>query len=334
MLRYSLRQLEYFVATAEYSSVADAARHLNVSQPSVSKSITKLEDQFSSQLFIRHHARGVSLTPAGERLLVDARGLLRYANGLQQNVQESSDIIGGTLEIACFVAVAPVFMPAILADFSEQFPGVDIKLYEGNQEEMIAGLSNGQFELAIMYDSALPPDVVTTKLASFVPYVLLPTGHRLAKQKSVSLASLQDDKFILLDVPPSREYFMNMFRQNGLDPHVAFSSPSMEMVRGLVGRNRGYSLLVTRPYYDQTYDGQSVIPLPISDNVADGILGIAQLSQIRPTRVMKVFLEFCLDWFAKHHLNTDSCKAARIPDTALSGTVDTEALLPSSKPRK
>ncbi len=331
MLRYSLRQLEYFIVTAELSSVADAARQLNVSQPSISKSITKLEEQFSNQLFIRHHARGVSLTAAGERLLVDARGLLRYAKGLQQNVLESSDIISGTLEVACFVAVAPVFMPAILADFSEKYPGVDVRLYEGNQEEMIAGLSNGQFELAIMYDSVLPPDITTTKLASFEPYILLPTSHRLADQERVSLASLVDENFILLDVPPSRDYFMRMFRQNGLEPCVGFSSPSLEMVRCLVGRNRGYSLLVTRPYYDQTYDGQSVKPLPISENVANGILGISQLAQIRPTRIMKVFSDFCVDWFAKHHLNTDSCKPARIPDTALSSSTDTENLQPISK---
>ena len=334
MLRYSLRQLEYFVAAAEYSSVADAARHLNVSQPSISKAITKIEKQFSTQLFIRHHARGVSLTPAGERLLIDARGLLRYASSLQQNVQESSDIVSGTLEVACFEAVAPVFMPAILADFSEHYPSVDIRLYEGNQEEMIAGLSSGQFELAVIYDSALPADIVTTKLASFEPYVLLPTGHRLAGQNSVSLASLVDENFILLDVPPSREYFMNMFGQNGLVPRVTFSSPSLEMVRGLVGRGRGYSILVTRPYYDQTYDGQSIVPLPIRDNVANGILEIAQLSQIHPTRVMKVFSDFCVDWFAKHRLNTVSSKAARIPDTALSGDAIRKMPAPNPQRRK
>jgi DNA-binding transcriptional LysR family regulator len=298
MLRYSLRQLEYFIATAEHLSVVGAAQHLNVSQPSVSKAITKLEDQFSIQLFIRHHARGMSLTSAGERLLIDARGLLRYAGDLQENAQGSSDIIHGTLEVACFVAVSPVFMPAILTDFTKQFPGVDIRLHEGDQEALISGLSTGRFELAIMYDSVLPSEIVTTQLASFEPYVLLPAGHRLAGQSNISLASLQDENFILLDVPPSG-FFMNMFRQNGLkEPQVAFSSPSLEMVRGLVGRNRGFSLLVTRPHHDQTYDGQKIVTLPVKDKVANGILEISRLEQIRPTRVMKIFSDFCVQWFA------------------------------------
>lgn len=321
MLRFSLRQLEYFVAAAEHCSVADAARQLSVSQPSVSKAITKIEEQFSVQLFIRHHARGVSLTPAGERLLLDARGLLSYADGLQQNVRESSSIVGGTLNIACFVAIAPVFMPAILADFSEIYPGVDVHLYEGDQNEISDGLASGKFELAIMYDSLLPPGIVTTRLATFEPYVLLPASHPQAGNDCVSLASLADEHFILLDVPPSRDFFLNMFRQNGLEVRVAFSSPSLEMVRGLVGRNWGYSLLVTRPYFDQTYDGQSVIGLPILEDVEDGILELAQLEQVRPSRVMTVFSEFCLDWFAKHGLNTSEPTQARIPETALSGFV-------------
>jgi len=298
MLRYSLRQLEYFVATAEHLSVVGAARQLNVSQPSVSKAITKLEAQFSVQLFVRHHARGMSLTNAGERLLIDARGLLRYATDLQENARESSDTVKGTLEVACFVAVSPVFMPAILTDFTMQFPGVDIRLHEGDQEALISGLSSGRFELAIMYDSVLPADIVTIELASFEPYVLLPAGHPLAAKREISLASLQDESFILLDVPPSG-FFMNMFRQNGLEePQVAFSSPSLEMVRGLVGRNRGYSLLVTRPYHDRTYDGQKIVTRPIKDNVANGILEISRLEQIRPTRVMELFSDFCVQWFA------------------------------------
>ncbi len=319
MLRFSLRQLEYFIATAEHSSVADAARALHVSQPSVSKAITKIEAQFGVQLFIRHHARGVSLTAAGKRLLIDARGLLSYADSLQQNVEDSGGIIGGTLNVVCFVAVAPVFMPAILADFSLAYPGVDVRLSEGNQNEMFDGLASGKFELAITYDSVLPPGIVTTQLASFEPYLLLPANHPLAGQKCVSLASLQEEKFILLDVPPSREYFLNMFRQNGLEVKVAFSSPSLEMVRGLVGRNWGYSLMVTRPYYDQTYDGQSVAGVAICEDVADGILGIARLEQIRPTRVMSVFADFCIGWFAKHRLDSKQGKPARIPETALTG---------------
>lgn len=317
MLRYSLRQLEYFAATAENRSIAKAARSLNVSQPSLSKAITILERQFDVQLFIRHHARGVSLTPAGERLLLDARDLLRFANELQQNVQESSDTVSGQLELACFVTVAPRFLPALLADFTEQYPGIEIRLHEGNQDDLVRGLASGRFELALMYDLLLPGDVEIDILASFDPYVLLPLGHRLAKNKRVSLASLKDEPLILLDVPPSRDFFIGLFRRIGIEPQVAFSSPSMEMVRGLVGRNQGYSLLVTHPFDDHTYDGQTIVTRPLADKTVPGNLGVARLSQLRPSRAMTVFSRFCKAWFLQHHAGPGSLQAAPIP--AVSG---------------
>lgn len=315
MLRYSLRKLEYFVATAENRSIAKAARLLNVSQPSLSKAITTLESQFDVQLFIRHHARGVSLTPSGERLLLDARGLLRYAGELQQNVQESSDTASGQLELACFATVAPVFMPALLAGFSERYPGIDIRLHEGNQDDLVSGLASGRFELALMYDLLLPDNIEIDILASFDPYVLLPQGHRLAKQQRISLASLKDEPLILLDVPPSRDFFIGLFRRIGIEPRVAFSSPSMEMVRGLVGRNRGYSLLVTHPYDDHTYDGQTIVTRPLADETVPGNLGMARLDRLRPSRAMTVFSRFCKAWFLLHHADRGPCQAAPIQES-------------------
>lgn len=64
---------------------------------------------------------------------------------------------------------------------------------------------------------------------------------------------------ILLDVQPSRTYFVNLFEELGLTPNIAFSSPSIEMVRGMVGQGFGFSLLVTRPHSECTYDGKKVV---------------------------------------------------------------------------
>ncbi len=323
MLKYSLRQLEYFAATAENQSLAKAAKWLNISQPSISKAITNLERQFSVQLFIRHHARGVSLTPAGERLLVDARGLLRYAGELQQNAQASSDDTRGEIELACFVTVAPIFMPALLADFSECFPGIEIRLHEGNQDDLLFGLASGRFELALMYNLMLPADMEIGLLASFDPYVLLPEEHRLVKHKKISLKSLKDESLILLDVPPSRDFFLGLFKAAGLEPRVAFSSPSLEMVRGLVGRNQGYSLLVTHPYYDHTYDGQTIVTRPLADKTAGGELGLVRLAQMRPSWAMTTFSQFCTTWFLQHHAGRGPCQAPPrkdLPSTA--GSLD------------
>jgi DNA-binding transcriptional LysR family regulator len=64
-LRYTLRQLAYFVAAGEAGSILKAAENIHFSQPSISNAISQLEDTFGIQLFIRHHARGMSLTTSG-----------------------------------------------------------------------------------------------------------------------------------------------------------------------------------------------------------------------------------------------------------------------------
>jgi DNA-binding transcriptional LysR family regulator len=75
MHRFSLRQLEYFVACVDHGSTADAASALNVSQPTISIAVTKLEDQLGVQLLRRHHSQGVTATASSENILHSARAL-------------------------------------------------------------------------------------------------------------------------------------------------------------------------------------------------------------------------------------------------------------------
>ena len=78
-----------------------------------------------------------------------------------------------------------------------------------------------------------------TPLASYTPHVLLPGKHRLTRLRQVPLVALRDEPFILLDIAPSRTYFTRILEQAGLAPKPAFSSPSLEVVRGLVGQRLG-----------------------------------------------------------------------------------------------
>jgi DNA-binding transcriptional LysR family regulator len=155
----------------------------------------------------------------------------------------------------------------------------------------------GRLEFALLYRWDIPVDVELTPLATFQPYALLPEGHRLAKRRRLALKELAGEPFILLDVSPSRSFFMAVFRAAGVEPRVAFASPSIEMVRGLVGRDRGYSILVTRPPFDDTYDGGRVVARPLAEPTLPGELCLARLARVRPTRLMRVFHDYCVTWF-------------------------------------
>ncbi|STV72363.1 transcriptional regulator [Klebsiella michiganensis] len=85
MNRFTLKQLKYFVTVVETESIAEASRQLHIAQPSISIAIKNLESTFDQQLFIRHHAQGVSLTSSGRRFYDKAKELLRLSYEFEQN---------------------------------------------------------------------------------------------------------------------------------------------------------------------------------------------------------------------------------------------------------
>jgi DNA-binding transcriptional LysR family regulator len=304
MLRYSLRQLEYLLAVADAGTVAGAARRLGVAQPTVSASVAKLEDQIGVQLLIRHHAQGVSLTPAGAGIVREARQLVRQAKDLQAHAGAAGEAMEGDLGVGAFLSLAPAYMPALISEFQERHRRVRIALHEGTQDQIVDGLRSGRFELALAYAIGLPKDVHAEPLTSLEPHVLLSARHRLARRKRVTLAALKDEPFILFDVAPSRAYFTGLLRDHGIEPKIAFSSPSLELVRGLVGRGAGYSLLVTRPHGERTYEGKPLAVRPIAEPCRPSEVSLASLKQVRPTRLMTAFTEFAKTWFSTVHPST------------------------------
>jgi len=293
MPNFTLRQLEYLVAVADAGSLVAAARRLHVTQPTVSDALSKLEEHFGFELFVRHHARGVSLTPAGRRMLPDARNLLRHLGQFEHDALAAASEVAGRLDLGCFVTLAPRYMPELIREFTVRHPGAQIGVQEGLQEELIDGVLTGRFDLALLYDIDLPSGVDIDVLAELRPHVLLPKNHRLADQRRITLKSLRDEPFILFDVAPSRAYFTGVLRSAGVEPKVAFASPSFEMVRGLVGQGLGYSLLVTRPHSDRSYDGQPVITRPIRGRVRSSDVCLARRAGAQQTRLSHTFAAFC-----------------------------------------
>ena len=298
MASYTLRQLKYFVTTVECGSVAEASRKLYIAQPSISTAIKGLEESFGVQLFIRHHAQGVSLTPGGARFYRKAQELLRMSKEFEQNALADNDVVSGQIDIGCFETVAPLYLPRLIAGFRERYPGVEIRLQDGEQQELVQGLTGGRFDLAIFYEHDLDSTIETEPLmAPQRPYALLPEGHRFAAQPQVSLRDLALEPMILLDVQPSRTYFVSIFEEMGLTQNIVFSSPSIEMVRGMVGQGFGFSVLVTRPHSTCTYDGKQVVCVDIAEDVTGSALVAAWLKRAQLTKPAQLFIEYCKEQF-------------------------------------
>ena len=295
-MQYTLKQLRYFAAAAEQSSVTAAARAIRVSQPSISEAIAHLEEAFDLQLFIRHHAQGLSLTPAGQRLLLEARSLLAHADDLTQHVSGLADKLAGDLEVGCFITFAPMLMPALLGAFAARFPDIRVRLHEDHTEALAAGLRGGHFDLALTYDLNLGADIAFEPLAEVPFHAVLPARHRLARRPTVSLKELAEEPLVLLGYPQSRDYFLSIFYGLGLRPRVAHQTPSFEMVRGLVANGHGYSVMHSRPVSEQALDGRRVVYRPVAEKIRPTRLGIARRRDLRARRMATAFADFCKEF--------------------------------------
>jgi DNA-binding transcriptional LysR family regulator len=292
-VRFSFRQLEYFVAAGESGSVTRAARQSHSSQPTVSAAIAKLEQALGVQLFVRHHAQGLSLTPEGRRFLGEAKALLRHASDVERFASALSDEVAGTLDLGCLVTLAPLVAPSLVREFQAEHPRVQVELVESHQDGLLERLRTGLSSIALTYDLRLPAEITFEALASLPPHALLSADHRLALRKSVALSELEREPHILLDLPLSRDYFLQLFGDAGLEPNVAMRSEHPETIRTLVANGFGYAIVNALPRSDSALDGGRVVAVPLRGGPQPMTLGLAALRGIREPRTVNAFKEHC-----------------------------------------
>jgi DNA-binding transcriptional LysR family regulator len=292
---FSLRQLRYALAVAEKGSTAAAARSLNVSQPSVSQAVAQLEGHFEQALFQRASGHGLQITPFGRSKIPEFRRLLDQAEAVFSS--STAGIISHKLTLGVFSTVGPRYVPRLIRLFQERFPGSRVELIEDDLRGLVAGLSAGEIDLAILYDVGLPAGLSLTTLKDVRPYALVHEGHPLANRDLVGLAELLVDPFILINLPHSRGFFLSIAQSQGLPVKVALEAKSIEMVRSMVANRLGFSLLATDIAHDMTYDGQGVKRLEISDDVPPHKIVLAASASLPLTEASKAFRELALAAF-------------------------------------
>jgi flavin reductase (DIM6/NTAB) family NADH-FMN oxidoreductase RutF/DNA-binding transcriptional LysR family regulator len=216
------------------------------------------------------------------------------------------DAAGGTLTIGCYQVFAPYLVPALVARLTKRRPDIALTLVEADQDDLIDRLRRDNTEIALLYDFGLGQDLLVEPLAELRPYVLLPDGHPLAASASVALEDLLEEPLILLDIEPSREYFLSLFRDCGLEPQVGFRTRSLEMVRGFVGHGLGYSLLATKPANNMTYDGRALAARPLTNAVKTSRLALVTHRGRPMSPEATEFAEHCRSFFGAAHAHPHS----------------------------
>lgn len=290
-LRFTFRQLEYLVAVGEAGTIALAASRINVSSPSISAAISQLEDEFGTQLFIRQHAHGLTLTPGGERIFNEAKHILNSAAALNDLANNITGSPRGPITVGCLTTIAPMIGASIRRSFESEFNDTQMSLRVANQLELFHMLGRAEIDLAMTYDLEIPKDIAFDPLLSLPPYVMLAAEHRLSANDQINIRDLEDEPMILLDMPHSREYFLSIFHHAGVRPKIAERTNDMGVARGLVANGFGFGLTNIRPKNPLAPDGEKLTIRKLAGDHRPMVVGIASKRSQHRSSIVSAFHE-------------------------------------------
>ena len=289
----------YFVKVVEHRSFALAARELHVSQPSISNAIAKLEGALEIDLFVRHHAQGVSLTSAGGRLLPEVKALLAQAIDIESNAHELSNNITGRLHVGCFEPIASLFIPQLITEFSHKYTDVELVLYEKDAETLAEGLNENSYDMVITCYLSSNPTLIRKTIGTLKPYAILPVSHPLSSQNSVTITDLSKHSMVLLDLPRSRELISTLFERHEIQPSINIKCKSFDTTRALVSNGAGYSILMESSVSHKIYTDDNLVKKKIQGSLPSTNIYIAYPKRFRYTKLHNFFVEYCREYFAK-----------------------------------
>lgn len=301
-LRFTLRQLEYFVAVGEAGSIALASEKVNVSSPSISAALSQLEREFGLQLFVRKHAHGLSLTQAGRQFLAQARTVLAEAEGLKRLAGDISGNVQGALSVGCLLTFAQMIVPGLRREFEAVYPDVQVRQVELDQSRLIDRLRHAEIDVALTYDLEIPTDLTFLPLAQLPPYAYLDVSHPLADQAEVSVEELRDYPMVLLDLPLSAEYFLSFFAAKGMKPRIAERTRDIAVMRSLVANGFGYSIANILPLTDVAPDGQRLKFVRLGGGLRPLRMGLLLAEGAENVLTIRAFVDHCRSRFVGGNL--------------------------------
>ena len=292
----TLRQVRYFVATAEIGQISQAAIHLNISQSAVTTAIKELEGMLGTLLFQRS-AQGMSLTDAGRHFLNRAYVILRSVddalNSPLPDVRAS-----GLLRLAASYTVIGYFLPHHLQRLEHWHPDVAIEVHEQERTAIEQGLLEGRFDMAVVLTANLThPDIVSEILFNSERRLWLPSHHPLCARSAVSLADVAKEPYILLTVDEAEQSAMRYWEHVHQQPNVRVRTSSVEAVRSMVANGSGVAILSDLVHRPWSLEGKRIETLTVTDKVTPMSVGLAWHREREFSPAMQAFRNYFHDTF-------------------------------------
>ena len=295
-MHFTLKQVRYFVAVAEFGTVSRAAQELSISQSAVTEGIKDLEAHLGVKLFERRR-RGLDTTHQGHIFLRHAKAILTEVVNAEISLSGASNEMRGKLNIGVTSLTAGYVLSDILSRFRRAWPGVEVSAVEDTGEYLEHLLVGGELDIAVMIASELRnPQALHSDILTVSQFRLwLPFGHPLSSKESISLTDIAAEPQILLDVDEMQGN--RLLSALGSRPNIAFRTKSVEAVRSLVASGAGVALLPELVYRPWSLDGDRIESRDVSGALPVVQFGLVWRRGASQSNVTRAFLDVA----QRHH---------------------------------
>ena len=236
-----LDQLRYFLSVAGRGNFTRAAKDLGISQPALSRSVQKLEEELGQPVFERK-TRSVSLTEAGVLLQSRAQQVLAIIEDTKAEITDDGQ--SGRVRVGAIPTIAPYFLPDFLRQFSSEFPKATLIVQENTTDVLLKSCTQGEIDLAIL---ALPVPTKYLEVEELFEeelLLVLPLEHPLVEKPKIRLSDIEPLPFVLLDEAHCLSgNIMSFCRQRAFQPVAVERTSQLAMVQELVSLSHGVSMI-------------------------------------------------------------------------------------------
>lgn len=227
------QDLKYFIEISKTLHLSRAAERLGLTQPSLSHCLKRMEDSVGHALFLRSK-KGLTLTPAGQKLLQSAVTLLQHWEDVVHAAQAEATQVTGTIRIGCHSAVANYMLPRFLPQFLKQNSQVNFQLRHGLSRHMTEQVISGQLDVAIVVNPVKHPDLILKEVET----------DRVTLWKTKTCTN--PDVLIVEPDLLQTQKLLNHFSSRGFRFSRIIESSSLEVISQLVNSGAGYGILPER----------------------------------------------------------------------------------------
>ncbi|WNC16353.1 LysR family transcriptional regulator [Brevibacillus brevis] len=290
------QQLEYFQTLARIQHVTRAAEALALSQPALSRSIARLEEEVGVPLFDRQ-GRTIVLNRYGKLLLKRVNRILKEWEDGKQELRDLVNPEHGEVSLGFLHTLGTTIIPDLIGAFREQAPNVSFSLMQNHSYYLLEHMDAGELDLCLLAEpteTKLP--IQWIPLWSEELFAVVPTSHRLAEADSILLQELAGESFIFMKKGYAlRRTTDRLFEQIGVQPNITFEGEEAATVAGLVAAGLGVSLLPNLRGLEKS----KIVHIPIRQPKCLRVIGMAVVEGSYLSPAARRFKEFVLAQFGQ-----------------------------------